>query len=914
MKLTRTPIASAVALALVGVVTSAQAQTPPAKDLSTVTVTGIRASLEQSLNQKRNADTLVEVITAEDIGKMPDKNVADSLQRVPGVTISSASATEGGFDENDRVSLRGTNPSLTQTLVDGHSMSSGDWFVLNQTGQVGRSVSYSLLPSELVGKVVVHKGTEASLVEGGVAGAVNIITRKPLEFKKALTGEVSLGAVHATLPNTTDPQASALINWKTDTVGVLVQAFSEKRHLRRDGQEVLGYDRIAAGSAIATSHPDLAGVYYPSLLGSVLFEQERKRTGGLISVQIKPSNDFDLTATAFTSKMDAANYNRNYMLWGAKILNGGAGQAPNAGYVVRNGTLVSATFAAVPGTQYGVYDQISRPDSSSDSKFLNVEAKWNVSDRLTLKGKLGSTEGNGNTPTQDVAEWNTGVGTGAGWQFNGIGAANWNLGTQNNASPAGLALGWIFGDQKVNTKDKENWSQLDGEYALDGMFNTLKFGVRATDHTRASGGVIGQGPGCITSTGASVGFDWSQQYWCPVGTKSAADPANFPVGFQNYPSNFGSGLGGNVPNNIWYYSPAQLNAYNKLSNRSTDGSREDWASEFALAEKTQAGYVQGDFSAGNYNGNVGVRFVRTQQSVTNNVAVDAATPGAITASAFGPFKPITTDHEYTDVMPSVNLNFKLSRDMVARLGYARNIARPDYSALAGTVSLSPPAVAGGVGSGSGGNPDLEPVRSNNFNATFEYYFAPRSLVSAGLFYMDLESYIGFGQVRKKFMTYSQAAPQGVLTDYQLTVPMNTRGEVSGLELAWEQPLFGNFGFSANVTFTEAKDSNGGPLVGASKQVANLVAYYEDEKFNARIAYNTRSSFYSGLDRNTAFSQASTATLAASVGYTFSKNFAVTLDAQNLNEPLLKYYALNEDQPRSTYHNGRQYYLNARIKF
>src|SRR5689334_7322744 len=108
------------------------------QELAEIVVTGIRESLKKSLDTKRAADTHIEVITAEDIGKMPDKNVADSLQRIPGVTTSSAGANEGGFDENDRVSMRGTNPSLTQTLINGHTVSSGDWFALNQTSAVGR--------------------------------------------------------------------------------------------------------------------------------------------------------------------------------------------------------------------------------------------------------------------------------------------------------------------------------------------------------------------------------------------------------------------------------------------------------------------------------------------------------------------------------------------------------------------------------------------------------------------------------------------------------------------------------------------------------------------------------------------------------------------------------------------------------
>src|SRR6478752_3613226 len=237
------PVAAAVCLALSGAHPAFAQQAPAPETRETVTVTGIRGSIEKSLDSKRNADTVTEVVTAEDIGKLPDKNIADAVQRLPGVTISSSAGGEGGFDENDRVSMRGTNPSLTQTLVNGHMIATGDWFVLDQVSLVGRSVSFSLLPSELVSQVIVRKSQTADMVEGGVAGAVDIITRKPLDFSKPLTFEASVQAVYADLPKKTDPQISALVNWKNDagTAGIMVQAFSEKRHLRRDGQETLGY-------------------------------------------------------------------------------------------------------------------------------------------------------------------------------------------------------------------------------------------------------------------------------------------------------------------------------------------------------------------------------------------------------------------------------------------------------------------------------------------------------------------------------------------------------------------------------------------------------------------------------------------------------------------------------------------------
>src|ERR1700681_603125 len=216
-----------------------------------IVVTGIRKSVEQSIEAKRDSTELTEVVTSEDIGKMPDKTVADALARLPGVTTSAAGANEGGFDENDRVSMRGTNPSLTQTLINGHGVAAGDWFVLDQVQTVGATSTTPFSPSEIVSKVVVEKSSSASLVEGGVAGSVNIITRKPLDFSKEFTLEASAGAVYADLPSKTDGQYSALGNFKNDAnnFGVMVQLFSETRHLRRDGVEILGYDTIAGKDA-----------------------------------------------------------------------------------------------------------------------------------------------------------------------------------------------------------------------------------------------------------------------------------------------------------------------------------------------------------------------------------------------------------------------------------------------------------------------------------------------------------------------------------------------------------------------------------------------------------------------------------------------------------------------------------------
>ncbi|HEX9139883.1 MAG TPA: hypothetical protein VF848_08840, partial [Steroidobacteraceae bacterium] len=168
--------------------------------------------------------------------------------------------------------------------------------------------------------------------------------------------------------------------------------------------------------------------------------------------------------------------------------------------------------------------------------------------------------------------------------------------------------------------------------------------------------------------------------------------------------------------------------------------------------------------------------------------------------------------------------------------------------------------------------------------------------------------------------FSTQFPQGANLNYLLTAPINSSGRVEGVELNYQQAFTDHWGMAANVSFTDGKQTSNLPpsgddrLVGTSKSVYNINGYYENAHFSARVAYNYRSAFYDGLDRSTAFSLDGVGYLTASLAYIINDNFSVTLDGQNLNNPTLKYYALNTTQPRAFYTNGRQYYLNLRVKF
>ena len=224
-----TPIAVAVLLLPL----AAQAQTAasneaqPKAELDKVVVTGLRAATELAQNLKRNASANVDVITAVDVGKMPDKNLADSLQRVVGVAVRT------DYDEAEKVSMRGTNPDMSLILFNGHTVSGGDWFIADQMSS-SRSTSLSLMPSSVLNSATVYKSSQANIVDGGLAGTINVTTRKPLDQKKRFGGVVSAGGVYADLPGKTSPQLNASVNWKNaaDNFGLIAQVFAEKRYVR----------------------------------------------------------------------------------------------------------------------------------------------------------------------------------------------------------------------------------------------------------------------------------------------------------------------------------------------------------------------------------------------------------------------------------------------------------------------------------------------------------------------------------------------------------------------------------------------------------------------------------------------------------------------------------------------------------
>lgn len=999
------PLAAAVSMALWGLASvPAMAQETPAATpasaptpLQTVEVTGIRASLARSLSVKREASANVEVITAEDVGKMPDKNLADSLQRLAGVAVRT------DYDEAEKVSMRGTNPDMSLIIFNGHAVSSADWYVADQASS-SRSTSLSLMPSHVLQQAVVYKSSQANIVDGGLAGTINVSTRKPLSAKANFSGVVSVGASYADLPGRYAPDMNGSVNWKNEagTFGVLAALFAEKRHVRRDSVSRFAYgtnsgwdvintatmlgitDASLAGSGYTAA--DLNGVRLPGSMSSEFVESVRDRKGGMLSLQFKPNRDLDVTMTGFHSSMDADNHGRltssaiYSMLLGKNHPLGSTGAAAintnsrgeRVYAQIRNPVIVDETtvyghplkvlkaadivFPDGTTPQYvGNSEGFFREGAKAESSFLDLDAKYRVSDDLTVKTLLSTTRGVGSTALDQgltLARYGTGISYALGGLHDAPYVAYHGAGAnQPGLNPDGS--GYRVVDRAasgVRTVDKEWSAQFDAEYRLGrGIFQSLESGVRVADHERTS---ARRGPAfranlIDATSGALIG-----------------NPTTPTGGWQPYPGDFGAGLDGAGWDNTGFtYTRDATREYIAGATKVTSPEWERRVNtEIDMRERQSAAYLMANLERGRWSGNVGLRYVRTE--VKANIATPipvgacdrsapgqpattcAAYPGAITTAGDAtaipdgaPFNPkagvmyykTPTERSFDDWLPSLNLRYDLGNSMLARVGASRTIGRQNYNLL-GSGFVSPTCDANGCRV-TGPNPDLAPQTADNLDLSWSWYFAPRSIVAVSVFHSSIDGYPKTGATGQS--TIDLVDPRdGAVKPFFINTAAQQGARINGIELQYEQP-FGqtNFGFTSNVSRAKTKVDDGRPMVGASEWTGNLGLYYEDERLSARLVANYRGEYVNSTTAPapTANSQGlstingvlmptaptyadAVTTLALSANYYLTKNLELAFSATNLTDAKRAQYRYSEQEPQKLDVSGRQYYLNLRYKF
>ncbi len=964
---------------------TALAQSPPVP-MQTVEVTGIRASLAKSLSAKNSAIANVEVVTAEDVGKMPDKNLADSLQRLPGVAVRT------DYDEAEKVSMRGTNPDMSLILFNGHTVSGGDWYLTDQ-GSSSRSTSLSLMPSSVLNQALVYKTSQANLVDGGLAGTINVTTRKPLAQKGSMGGVLSAGVAHASLPGKSAPDLNATMHLKNgaNTLGLIVQGFAEKRYIRRDSVSRFAYgassgwdvintttmkgitDQALAGSGLTAA--DLNGVRLPGSMSSEFVEGVRDRKGAMFSLQYRPTPALELTTTGFYSRMNA---NNNGRLTAGAIYSMLVGKAEPFGSVlasapitssngqqvfaqIRNPVIVNETtmyghplrvlksaeivFPSGTTPQYvGNSEGFYRDGAQASSAFLDLDARYKVNQALTVKALANVTRGVGQTALDQGATFAR-YGTGIAYTLNGLRRAPdvryIGAGTNQpvfNSDGSGYRL-VSRNASGVRALDKEASLALAAEVSVDkGALRSLDAGLRHADHRRE---LKRHAPAFIS-----------------------AALADAPVQSLPYPADFGRGLGGgNWDNTGFTYAPEALKAYIASQLKATTPEYERRvAGEIDMRERQSAAYMMANLERDAWSGNLGLRWVRTQ--VDAQIATplpsglcpriepgEAATPCAAVPEAINtagdgstyydgiPFDPLQglvytrtpVQRTFHTLLPSLNLRYELGKGMLARLGASRTIGRQNYNVL-GAGFATPSCNASGC-SVNGPNPSLRPLTSNNIDLAWSWYFMPRSLVSIDVFHSRIDGYVKTGTVQQGLTVDLIDPRDNTVKPFFVNSASQQGARISGVELAYEQPLARGFGIQANLSRARTRVDDGRPMVGASEWAANLGGYFENALGSARLVANYRGRYVasSTAPAPTTNSQgnmvingvsmpvaptmaAGVATLAFSANYFFTKQWQLAFSANNLLNQRRAQYRYSEEEPQKLDVSGRQFYLNLKYRF
>lgn len=876
---------ASVSLITVAAAGSAYAQETAVDEL---VVTGIRASLQQSLETKRNADAIVDSVTAEDVGKFPNTNVAEALTMVPGVTV------DRQFGQGEKVSILGTDPALNRTLLNGQTVASADWFILDSPG---RTFNYALLAPQIVGRVDIYKSPEARLDEGSIGGTVIVSTRKPFDLKSP-TIAGSVGYLYNDRSKKGDVQGALMASWKNadETLGVAFSVQKATDQLRRDGVETYGTmaaNQWAGGNAdnpvdsrtrgciaaCATMLTANLNARSPNAFGTSFFEQERDRLTYTGSIQFRPNDQLELEFNYLGIKANYDNLNQSMYAFQGNTWNS---LGALTGLTVNNGVVSSATFA----NALSVLDvQYRQAEMNSDT--FDFRGKWK-GDGWDLSGVVGTSKADGGTKRQVFLEflnWGNYTVDISGAPGN-PGQLTYAANVQGNPAAFATDPGWSGNLVTKPTRDEEKYAQADLGFDLDGVVKRVQVGYKFRRH------------------------ETSQQY-AGIAITGVAAPASL-FAPSTVPGNYLRGFGANeqMQNRFridggsmvdYVQGGKWLPAGGALPVPSIFAAPEFTAGNWAIQEDINAVYAQADIEAGQLRGNIGVRYVRTNVDSAGYVCK----PGAACAAP-ADWLWQSTSKDYDNVLPNVNLAYSVRDDLIVRFAAAQVIARPNYADMTNFFQLSD-----GILTGSGGNPNLSPYKSSNLNLSAEWYFQPQAILAAEFFYKDISNYILSRTNPEQYFNQSQ----GRVTTYQISRPTNAgSAEVKGVSLAYQQNYAYGFGMLANYTYADGKGQGGAALPYNSKHQVNISPFYEQGPFALRATYTWRSKYFTGVDRGDEMFVRAYKSVDVSGTYNVTENVSVTLSGMNLTDSEYYAYANTPALPRGVYKTGRKFLATVNVTF
>ncbi|HET6433667.1 TonB-dependent receptor [Dyella sp.] len=874
-------------------------------ELGVVTVSGFAQSLQSAVDAKQSSNEIIEAISAEDIGKLPDVSIAESIARLPGV---SAQRVAGRAQV---ISVRGLSPDFATTLLNGREMvSTGD----------NRSVEFDQYPSELVSGVTVYKTPKASLIGQGLSGTLDMHTVRPLDYKKDVF-VVGIRGQHNSLGRAADKSAfgnrfnaSYIGQFMDNTLGVVI-GYAHQQTPIQENQVGLYEPWQQVGDGWRPGVP--AGTYFSDGIKALRRTGYTKRDGVMATVEWRPTDTWTSTLDLFHTKAvqkDTANQFEVNL----GDYNGGYGRLDVTNPTINsNGTFTGGTAGNVYPLVRGMYN--SRHDTINAYGWKNEFSVGEVSlvaDLSYSKARRRELNLENNTQLLPAPQLDS-----LNLQYSGSDFSQLNPGLDYSDSSKLFLTNTIYGS---------------GYGKVPRISDELK---------SAKLGAIIPSPDALSSviTDFEVGVNYADRFkekHQPEGNINVGAQGDTAIGsdLQYGLVDLGFAGVGKIPS---WYVPGAVARY--MTFAPNEDASYLVSKAWELSEKITTAYAMADIDTVwgvPVRGNVGVQVQRADQSSSANV-FEAAQPVGSQIQRF------TNGKKYTDVLPSLNLAFSLTDSQTLRVALAKQVARPRMDDLRASLEFGVDNATGKPGA-SGGNPQLDPWRANAFDLSWEKYFGGTGYVAAAFFYKDLTSYI-YNQTRDNY-DYSDLVAnyppldsgRPILTQGTLSGPFNGKGgNLKGLELSASLPLnmltpaLDGFGILGSASFTDssvtirspenASSVGNGPinLPGLSKRVYNVTAYYEKNGFGARISERKRSDFIGEIGN---FNGARTLRyvvgekiIDAQLDYTFGENtslhgLSVQLQASNLTNAPYRTYAGTKDRPLEHIEWGRTYLLGATYKF
>ncbi|WP_159982541.1 MULTISPECIES: TonB-dependent receptor [unclassified Novosphingobium] len=878
------------------------AAAPSVAEGNEIVVTGQRASLEAARNVKKNSDLVVDSIVAEDIGKLPDTSVASALQRVAGVQV-----VNGFNNEIQSPIVRGLGDILT--TLDGREIFTG----------VGRGFSFQDLPAEAIGGIDVYKSNSANLVEGGVAGVIDMKLQKPFNFDKGLTIAANGRVYNGRVSDKTSYTAGLLIANTWDVGEGRLGALIDVSYARNNFSRPVSFNCDPRSSNNGPA--GAPGLVLPTCVGGTTDtgHNTRPQVNAALQWEVTPELELYLDGvyTGYRSTF-ATNFIFADLFAGSSITNGVAGDdcfsAPvdGAGFLGGAGDAPQNLCIAKSATFNGV-DALTSTQAKrqrTDQYVLGGGAKWNTDTvHVVFDASYIQSKNSNRAIIVDVAKHNTAVDVVVDDNGHGTSVMQGN--------PLGTSDGFVFANTLFQDLNKSNSRQyafkLDTAFDIDSSFlRQMQFGARYSDRQGSFRAVAG-GPSFPGPNRGTL-------------VDSVGLPSDFMV---RSPDSIPYINGGKH----WYTPNASYLLNNTDDLRALYGAPAgdpDWdpTRNYDAAEKTFAAYAQGKYqldigNVSSIDGLFGVRVVSTNRTIDGTSRVIGGGAGGSDL-----FVPINRDTSDIYVLPNASMRFKATDQLQFRATYAKTVSRPTFGDLNPGLSLAAP---GGnpnvILAGAGGNPDLKAQQSNNFDVTAEYYFGRSSYVSLA------------GYMRK---LKDRVAPDTSIQvidgqTYQITQPRNLgSSELKGIEAAGQfffdflPEGFDGFGLMGTFTYADSKVTTKGDLLegqqllGVSKYSYTAGALYEKYGITARVVYTWRSGYnetafgagtLTGSQDSVQFNKVkANGRLDFSVGYDVTPNITVTVDGVNVNGG--KYYSYFDTPafPHDIRIDDKFYGMSVRVKY